>query len=272
MNRMFEEKYHDYLLHKNEVNVEELYKGNEGWYHASGAGLCSRKMYYQSVEKLQMPSKNFSELDSKGQAGIRKMALGTIIHENIQDALLYNNIYNNIYKNTKEKKELLSQKKKSLENLKFEVEGEITLPSLNVRGFFDVLLFDSSGTIDLIKLYDIKTKEAYSWGRLYPDKIRIAINEKENYKLQLGTYGLAIKEKYGNLDQLAFIYYNFNTQIMRESIVPLSYMDMARRYWYSINEEHSKGLPGFKFGTSPVNSWICNYCNFKPICKPPSFK
>ena len=98
------------------------------------------------------------------------------------------------------------------------------------------------------------------------------MNEKENYKLQLGTYGLAIKEKYGNLDQLAFIYYNINTQTMRQSIVPLSYMDTARRYWYSINEEHAKGLPGFRFGTSPVNNWICGYCNFKPICKPPSFK
>ncbi len=100
MKRMFEEIYHDYLLYKNEVNVEERYKEKEGWYHASGAGLCSRKMYYQSVEKLQMPSKNFSELDSKGQRGIRKMGLGTIIHENIQDALLYYNIYYN----TKEKK------------------------------------------------------------------------------------------------------------------------------------------------------------------------
>ena len=269
MKRMFEEIYHDYLLHKNEVNVEERYKGNEGWYHASGAGLCSRKLYYESVEKVKMPPKNFSELDHKGRTSTRKMGLCTIIHENIQDALLY---YNNIYYNTKEKKELLSQKKKSFQNLKFEVEGEITLPSLNVRGFYDVLLFDSSGPVDLIKLYDIKTMEAWSWGNLYPNKIRNAINEKENYKLQLGTYGLAIKEKYGNLDQLAFIYYNFNSQMMRESIVPLSYLDIARRYWYSINEEHAKGLPGFRFGTSPVNNWICGYCNFTSICKPPSFK
>ena len=269
MKRMFEEIYHDYLLHKNEVNVEERYKGNEGWYHASGAGLCSRKLYYESVEKVKMPPKNFSELDHKGRKGFRKMALGTIIHENIQDALLY---YNNIYYNTKEKKEVLSQKKKSLENLKFEVEGEITLPSLNVRGFYDVLLFDSSSSIDLIKLYDIKTMEAWGWTNLYPNKTRTTTNDKENYKLQLGTYGLAIKEKYGNLDQLAFIYYNINTQMMRESIIPLSYIDIAKRYWYSINEEHSKGLPGFKFGTSPVHNWVCNYCSFKSICKPPSFK
>ena len=106
---MFEKIYHDYLLHKNSLNTEERYEGKEGWYHASGAGLCSRKMYYQSVEKLQMPSKNFSELDSKGQRGIRKMGLGTIIHENIQNALIYyNNIYYNTHSKEKEKKELLT--------------------------------------------------------------------------------------------------------------------------------------------------------------------
>ena len=48
---MFEDIYHQYLLHKNEENRKERYEGNEGWYHASGAGLCSRKLYYESVEK-----------------------------------------------------------------------------------------------------------------------------------------------------------------------------------------------------------------------------
>ena len=52
---MFEEIYHDYRIHKNSVNTEERYKGKEDWYHASGAGLCSRKLYYQSVEKLEIP-------------------------------------------------------------------------------------------------------------------------------------------------------------------------------------------------------------------------
>ena len=34
---------------EDEVNVEERYEGNEGWYHASGAGLCSRKLYYGPI-------------------------------------------------------------------------------------------------------------------------------------------------------------------------------------------------------------------------------
>ena len=54
---MFEEIYHEYLVYQNELNRKERYEGNEGWYHASGAGLCSRKLYFESVEKqhLQIP-------------------------------------------------------------------------------------------------------------------------------------------------------------------------------------------------------------------------
>ena len=117
---MFEEIYHDYLLHKNEVNTEERYKGKEGWYHASGAGLCSRKLYYQSVEKVPVEKKSFEDLDAKKRSGMRKMGLGTIIHDNIQNALIYNNnIYNNNINNNnivnvKEKKEILSKKKEKL--------------------------------------------------------------------------------------------------------------------------------------------------------------
>ena len=110
---MFEEIYHEYLLHRNEENKEERYTGNEGWYHASGAGLCSRKLYYESVEKIPTKTKTFEEMESKERAGQRKMGLGTIIHENIQNALIYyNNIYNNKHSDTKEKKETYLQKRK----------------------------------------------------------------------------------------------------------------------------------------------------------------
>ena len=90
---MFEEIYHDYLIHKNSVNTEERYKGKEGWYHASGAGLCSRKLYFESVEKTE-------PTNPPNKSSMRKMRVGTIIHEDIQNSLiLYNNIYNNIKDN-----------------------------------------------------------------------------------------------------------------------------------------------------------------------------
>ena len=85
---IFEKIYHSYLLHLNELNVGERYEGRESWYHASGAGFCSRKLYFESVEKAKptnLPNKK----------SLRVMGLGTMIHNEIQSSLLY---YNNINK------------------------------------------------------------------------------------------------------------------------------------------------------------------------------
>ena len=45
--------YTDFIDKKNDENYQERYVGNEGWYKASSAGFCSRKMYYESVMKLK---------------------------------------------------------------------------------------------------------------------------------------------------------------------------------------------------------------------------
>ena len=45
--------YKDYIDVKQEENRLERYEGNEHWYHASGAGSCSRKLYFESVEKVE---------------------------------------------------------------------------------------------------------------------------------------------------------------------------------------------------------------------------
>ena len=85
---MFEEIYHDYLLHLNEKNRQERYKGNEGWYHASGAGLCSRKLYFESVERAK-------PTNPANKKSMRIMGLGTAMHKEIQSSLLYYNNYSN---------------------------------------------------------------------------------------------------------------------------------------------------------------------------------
>ena len=260
---MFEDLYHDYLLHLNEENRLNRYEGNEDWYHASGAGLCSRKLYFESVEKAK-------PTNAPNKKSMRIMGLGTVMHREIQDSLIYyNNIYNNIYNNTKEKKERLTYKKKSLGKMRFHIEGEISLSSLNVRGFFDVVSQDCSvsNTEPITKLHDIKTIGSYQWGQRFSKTNPV---ESGHHYLQLGTYGLAVKEKFGNLDGMSLIYYNKDNSVMREAIVPLTYVDQAKRYWYAINDEHSKGLPLFKLGTSPVHKWVCNYCQFKDHCNPPT--
>ena len=72
--------YRDYLDLKQDENRQERYEGNEHWYHASGAGACSRRLYFESVDKVK-PSNPF---DTKTK---RLLRLGSVIHEDIQDSL-----------------------------------------------------------------------------------------------------------------------------------------------------------------------------------------
>ena len=259
---MFEDIYHEYLVHQNELNKKERYDGNEDWYHASGAGLCSRKLYFESIEKAK-------PTNPANKKSMRIMGLGTAMHKEIQSSLLYyNTIYNKDIIIEKEKKEIPSYKKKSLENLKFYIEGEISISSLNVRGFYDVVSANCSVSEDrpIIRLHDIKTIGTFAWSKRFSKTNPV---ESGHHYLQLGTYGIAIKEKFGALDGMSLLYYNKDNSTMREAEVPLTYLEQAKRYWYSINEEHSKGLPQFRAGTSPVHKWVCNYCQFKDHCNPP---
>jgi hypothetical protein len=230
---MFEQIYHEYLLHLNEENRKARYDGKEDWYHASGAGLCSRKLYFESIEKA-------TPTNPPNKKSLRIMGLGTAMHKEIQDSLIYyNNIYNNISCTTKEKKEKPSYKKKSFDHMKFHIEGEITVPSVKVRGFYDVVSQDCSAstTEPITRLHDIKTIGTFQWSKRFSKTHPV---ESGHHYLQLGTYGMAIKEQFGNLDSMSLLYYNKDNSTMRESVVPLTYVDQAKRYWYTINEEHSK--------------------------------
>ena len=259
---IFEKIYHSYLLHLNELNVGERYEGRESWYHATGAGFCSRKLYFESVEKAKptnLPNKR----------SLRVMGLGTSIHNDLQSSLLY---YNNINKDNinkdKNSKDYIS--KYLLHN--FHTEGEIALPDLNVRGYYDVVMEDCTDSKDdpYIRLYDFKT--IGNWGYRSKFSKTNAGEPSRNHYMQLATYGLAVKEQFGNLDSMDLIYYNKDDSRMKRQNVPLEYLLKARKYWYAINEEHSKGLPTVKLGTSPTQAWMCGYCNFKDHCNPPKFK
>ena len=55
--------YTDYLNEKQEENRLKRYSGNESWYHASGSGSCSRKLYL-ATRNFRVVRK-FSEFDSR---------------------------------------------------------------------------------------------------------------------------------------------------------------------------------------------------------------
>ena len=262
---MFKQIYHEYLLHLNEENRKVRYDGKESWYHASGAGFCSRKLYYESVEQA-------TPTNPPNHKSTRIMRLGSIVHEDVQNALIYNNnINNNINNNSNIE---FSTKNIAVERVKkFDTEGEITLPEFKVRGFFDIFLQDcsASGTDKINRLYDLKTSSTWGFRKKFDPKNAVP-TENRNHQLQVATYGLALKKKHGTLDGMSILYYNKDNSDIKEQIVPNGYLDKAKRYWHSINEEHSKGLPKFNFGVSPAYGWCCGYCQFKDHCNPPNFK
>ena len=248
--------YNQYLDEKQEQNRLERYEGNEHWYHASGAGSCSRKLYYESVERLE-PTIQFDERTK------RLLRLGTAIHDDIQNSLTRahfnrdNNIDNNI-KLTDIEKEINNKEKE----IDFKVEGEIKIDELNVRGFYDIV---SEGKE--VYLYDLKTCGGYSWKLKFGRKP--AFNPSIHYELQLGTYGYAVKQQFGRLDGMFLYYYNKDTSMMRAVSVPLTYISRAYLFWKNTKDEHKQGLPPFRVGVSPVQDWQCNYCQFLNHCNPP---
>lgn len=249
--------YNNYLDLKQEENYVDRYKDREHYYHASGAGSCSRKLYFQSVVQAE----GTDDMDSGTK---RLLRLGNVVHNDLQESLeIYNrDIYNrDISRDNQIEKE---KENKEKENFVFHTEGEILIEELNVRGFYDVVAEKKDKEV---YLYDIKTCNEWSW------KIKFGRNKTFNpsihYELQLGTYGYAIKKQMGRLDGMYLYYYNKNNSSMRCVTVPLTFVSRAYLFWVNIKDEHEQGLPPFRKGVSPVQDWQCKYCQFNGICNPP---
>ena len=75
--------YNDHLVRLNEKRREELNKQrptNKNYYRVSSSGMCSRKLYYESMLRLE-PTE---EINDKTR---RIFRIGDLIHTDIQDAL-----------------------------------------------------------------------------------------------------------------------------------------------------------------------------------------
>ena len=251
--------YAQFLRKENEKNVTDRYVGREHYYHASGTGMCSRKLYFQSVDKVQ-------PTNLPNNASMRKMRVGTLLHEDIQKSLLlYNNIYNNIINRDNINNNNINKNNRDKDDNQhsvYESEGEVIINELSVRGFFDIVENNGNNVV----LYDIKSAADYSFRKVFSTDSPYVMKHQE---LQLSTYGYAIKEKYGRLDGMYLLYYNKNTSVIKYKQIPLSMLNSAYMFWANINKQHSKGLPNFEDGVSPVMKWECDYCEFKDHCNPP---
>ena len=261
-----EKLYNDYIALKNEENYQARYKGREEYYHASGGGSCSRKLYYESIEQAETTNPT----DERSN---RIMRLGTIVHEDLQ-ASLSDTIYSTtIDSNTNSNKSIYYKEKEiynfQKESFEFHIEKEIILPELNVRGFYDlVAVGKESGKVYLI---DFKTMASYSWSLKFGKKY-FQPNASVHQEVQLATYGLFVKKEFGRLDGMWLYYYNKDTSRMKAHPVALTTLQNAENFWINVNREHENGLPMFREGISPVEDWNCKYCRFLDHCKPPFFK
>ncbi len=250
-----EKVYNDYLDVEQERNRLERYEGNESWYHGSGAGSCSRKLYFESIEQ----AKPTNPIETKSK---RVLRLGSVLHDDFEKAFKYYNTSNSTSTSTSNKKENKIKEKE----YEFHFEQEIRIDELNVRGFYDmVAVVRDNG----VYLYDLKTSASYSW-KLKFGRNRGNFTPSIHYELQLGTYGYAVQEKFGSLEGMYLLYYNKDNSQLREVEVPLSFVSRAYLFWRNINDEHKQGLPMFREGVSPVQKWQCKYCQFLDHCNPPN--
>ena len=258
----FEEIYAEYIESENEKNRKERYEGKESFYRASSSGFCSRKIYFESVAQVEVTNPTAK----KGQ---RIMRLGTVMHDDLQRALIYNNniINNNNNKVITNKESIVNKEKenKNKEKETFHVEGNIEIKELNVRGHYDAVYEG-----DNVYLFDFKTIANWSYSKKFGKSKDF--DPSIHQELQLGTYGYAIQEEFGRLDGMYLVYYNKDNSSMNSKEIPKTFVNRAYNFWYNINEEHKKGLPDFKKGVSPVQDWNCSYCPFLDHCNPPNRK
>ena len=243
--------YNAYIQTENEQNRGNRYVGKEKYFHASGGNMCIRKHWF-STNKAP-------ETDKADMVSSRIMRLGTVVHSDYENAL------NWWQKNRKIASDIIlnnySTNNSSISSIS--TEGEILLPELNVRGFYDAVFVMESGEV---YLYDFKTI------RSYPYKLKFGRDPRPEkvptHEVQLATYGLGVREQFGRLDGMFLYYYNKDSSVCKEREVDLEFLQIAQDYWIDVNEKASSSIPPpVKLFESPMQKWECNYCIYLTHCQ-----
>jgi|TARA_Y100000034_G_scaffold44559_1_gene54683 hypothetical protein len=230
-----EEIYQEYLNHLR-VENKEKYKDHKGWFSASSAGSCYRKMIYRTMD-IDTPAP-----DVKSN---RLLRLGTILHNDFEKSITRFKNHNDI---------------------KYQIvtEHRIELPEINVVGHLDIGIISKDK--NKIKIYDLKSCGAWKWRMKFgrkPDK-----NPSTNYELQVGTYGMGLGREYGITDiDLNLLWYNKDTSAMREENINSIWIEEAFEYWTDLNEVVDSISKPEELTPSdpnvPIYSWECKYCEYK---------
>ena len=249
MIKTFETILDSYIDKKNEENRENRYKGNEKYFGASSADSCHRKHYYKQNQ--------FPETNPTSRLSFRRMRLGTIWHDEMENAI---------------KEHLLNNTNNDIKAI--HTEQEHIVEELNVRGFSDAIVEMENGEIYVI---DFKTAGDWAYRRVFGARVGSPEGVKLSYKLQLATYGMAVKEEYGRLDGMYLIYFNIANGEMGATKVGTKYIEKAKEYWITMQQDVYSGLPE---NTKPIVTdkkkksdfgkrvdWECGYCNWRKQCE-----
>ena len=241
--------------------LDALWEREENVFHASTAGSCYRKQLYAYYD---------FKSDAKDDKSLRLLRLGTIVHKDVEEALIkYEdtladlsmvNMYSTL-DDAPMKRSVYSEKK-------------VKIKDLNIVGTFDAGEKVEYGNNVEFNLYDLKTAAAYKWTTKFGRKENRKPDSDTNYKLQLGTYALAVRHKYQpDKINMYLIWYNKNTSQMREQLVSNQWIDEALSYWTELNEikdEVGKSfedelIPNTTVGV-PFQDWECRYCQYYDTC------
>jgi CRISPR/Cas system-associated exonuclease Cas4 (RecB family) len=234
--------YHSYLVH-----LESKRDRTKNKFHASSAGSCFRKQMYSYYDFPQ---------DTKDDKSYRILRLGTIVHEDIENALIHYG--------------------QQTHDGRIYIEHEVEIEPFNLVGTFDVGEMIKDGDNVTFNLYDIKTAALFTWSKKFAREIKNRDPSVDtNYKMQLGTYALAINEKH-DLDKINMylVWYRKNDSFVRETLVNNKWIDKALEYWTEMNEilEESGKMfekdltPEFYPGVPFKPEWECGYCPYYSIC------
>ena len=225
--------YHNWLKKLNEINGNTRYQQKPPSLGASSAGLCNLKHYFKLKGAHKIPS-TYKDMS--------KMRLGTLVHEDIQQALQY-------YFDGK-------------------VMSEISIQYNKVKGHLDVVVEIDKDTCVLI---DIKTMNAYGWSKKY-GRNKLPDTATWN-KMQVATYALGLVSCYGyKTVHMYLLNYSKNTSLMRFEPVSDEYIDRAIEYWENLDTLLEKWLrtkpEDMKWNNiqAPMHKWECKYCEYSMYC------
>ena len=221
------------------------YEDYEGWFGASSAGQCFKKQYYRY---LKVEPQGFDIRVA------RLLRLGTVVHEDVAKAV-----------------EFHIKNRDSNSESKLFVEKQVKIPRFKVLGHIDILEQENG----ISRIFDLKTVASYKWRKKFgrtTRKFRPDPNSDLFYKMQLGSYGLALVDESSSVE-MYLCWYNKDTSAMKKPIeVDGSWIDAAEAYWMDLWNaiDHTGSpddmIPGVTDSVPMDREWECNMCPYNHIC------